>query len=116
MHSDNHIHGTCWWAYEMTSASLSFFLYKQLPSGRDMSALFDRISAWDIIRLLFTYFTPLMKLIRSINFAFIIYIHFFFIRRYFFLLQLIYTRIQYGNINISRFLSYENNDEAEYFQ
>lgn len=78
MHSDNHIHGTCWWAYEMTSASLSFFLYKQLPSGRDMSALLDRISAWDIIRFLFTYFTPLMKLIRSINFAFIIYIHFFF--------------------------------------
>lgn len=41
MQSDNHIYGTCWWAYETTSASLPFLLCKRLQSGRDTSASFN---------------------------------------------------------------------------
>lgn len=74
---ENHIHGTCWWAYETTtSAGFVFvFVWTTAVRKRYESVSFNKISAWDIISFFFIYI--LVKLIRSINFAFIIYIHFF---------------------------------------
>jgi len=56
-------------------ACLFFLSFKQLLSRRDMNALFNRISLHGI-SISFS-FILLLKPIRSINFAFITYIHFF---------------------------------------